>query len=480
MPSILGLSGYKLAFVHHQAFLEGAPLIARILSPQIHICWEYRRLGTFGKCSGTGPTAPATTRNKAITMAKEAAATIDDDLLDGLQQARKKKPRYYALLGKGADVVGLIVQKKNINDGAVQKAKTECKGTLVIQGVCVGEGAELTFEVLGAEPSITTKKVKDFIQARTELNLKPQWSVVTQHSAVVDDDNPAAVAPEATPANVAPPVPPPAPPPTATPSQPTTGTAAQGLQARLKELLLKLKEVVTKAPAVRDGLLAISKPAADLVLKNDAAASPALDKLEQTLAAAEGYADQFVSLDPRYKEFLKGTSPDAAKVTAVMNYAAEQATAGAYDKGLAALKRVEPLLTGSATATEPASTSLKPLADRWRQARAAVAAELDGLRKSLLADEEVEADPRLRFVSAAAAEIPNLLPRTAAVDTALKSGASDQLLAAVSAYRKELDGAAGFGRLEGYADEQLGIKIAARSTLISALDEMESSLRNAS
>src|SRR4051794_38158547 len=106
-------------------------------------------------------------------MAKDAAAIIDEDLLDGLQQARKKKPRYYALFGKGADVVGLIVQKKNINDGAVQKAKAECKGTVVIQGVCVGEGAELTFEVLGAEPSITTKKVKDFIQARTELNLKP-------------------------------------------------------------------------------------------------------------------------------------------------------------------------------------------------------------------------------------------------------------------------------------------------------------------
>lgn len=415
-------------------------------------------------------------------MAKEAAATIDDDLLDGLQQARKKKPRYYALLGKGADVVGLIVQKKNINDGAVQKAKTECKGTLVIQGVCVGEGAELTFEVLGAEPSITTKKVKDFIQARTELNLKPQWSVVTQHSTVVDDDNPAAVAPEPTPANVAPPAPPPAPPPTATPAQPTTGTAAQGLQARLKELLLKLKDVVTKAPVVRDGLLALSKPATDLVLKNDAAASPALDKLEQTLAAAEGYADHFVLLDPRYQEFLKGNSPDAAKVTAVMNYAAEQAAAGAYDKGRAALNRVEPLLTGSATATatSPGSASLQSLADRWRQARAAVAAELEDLRKSLLADEEIEADPRLRFVSAAAAEIPNLLPRTAVVDTALKSGSPDQLLAAVQTYRKDLDAAAGFAKLEGYADEQLGTKITARSTLSSALTEIESSLRNAS
>src|SRR5436190_16928590 len=112
-----------------------------------------------------------------------------------------------------------------------------------------------------------------------------------------------------------------------------------------------------------------------------------------------------------------------------MTYAAEQATAGAYDKGLAALKRVEPLLTGSATATgaAPAAAALKPIADRWRQARAAVASELEDLRKSLLVDEEIEADPRLRFVRAAAAEIPNLLPRTAAVDAALGKGARDQL-----------------------------------------------------
>ena len=60
-------------------------------------------------------------------MAKEAT-TIDKDLYEGLQQARKKKPRFFALIAKGTEVVGLIVQKKIINDGVAQKAKSaDCR-----------------------------------------------------------------------------------------------------------------------------------------------------------------------------------------------------------------------------------------------------------------------------------------------------------------------------------------------------------------
>jgi len=121
-------------------------------------------------------------------MAKESVTTIDKELYEGLQQARKKKPRNYVLFAKGVEVVGLIVQKKAINEGAVQKAKADCKGSLIVRGTCSGEGVDLKFEVVGEEPSITPKKIKDFIAERTELALKPYWAVVTQLSAVVDDE----------------------------------------------------------------------------------------------------------------------------------------------------------------------------------------------------------------------------------------------------------------------------------------------------
>src|SRR5262245_22396482 len=123
-----------------------------------------------------------------------ATTTIDKDLYDGLQQARKKKPRYFALIAKGPDVVGLIVQKKAITDSLAQKTKSESKGNLIIQGVCRGEGVDLTFEVLGAEPSILPTKIKAFIDEQTELQLKPQWLVVQALTAVPDDDAPRPVA----------------------------------------------------------------------------------------------------------------------------------------------------------------------------------------------------------------------------------------------------------------------------------------------
>ncbi len=150
---------------------------------------------------------------------------IDDALYDGLQKA-KKNPRYYCVIAKGADVVGLCVQKKPINDAQAQNLKKELKGNLLIQGVCHVNGDDLTLEVLEAEPSTTTKKIKEFVNAQTKLTLKPRWSVVPQFSQVVDEDNqvPAAANPTTT---------------ASTSNQATTPTDSQNLQERLKSLVVR-------------------------------------------------------------------------------------------------------------------------------------------------------------------------------------------------------------------------------------------------
>ena len=51
------------------------------------------------------------------------------------------------------------MQKKKITDGAMNKAKSEAKGNAVINGVVVGSGTDLAFEVLDAEPSIKPVKL---------------------------------------------------------------------------------------------------------------------------------------------------------------------------------------------------------------------------------------------------------------------------------------------------------------------------------
>ena len=89
---------------------------------------------------------------------------LDPELVEGISLA-KKKPLSFALIAKGTEPVKLIIQKKVIKEGAIAKAKSTYKGNLVISGVCIGSGAQLEFQVVGEasdEPSIKTKKIKDF------------------------------------------------------------------------------------------------------------------------------------------------------------------------------------------------------------------------------------------------------------------------------------------------------------------------------
>lgn len=234
-------------------------------------------------------------------MAK-ANTTIDEELYDGLQQARKKKPRYFALITKGADVVGLIVQKKKINDGQAAKAKAEAKGSGVITGVCQGQGVELTFEVLDAEPTIKTIKIKEFINEQTDLALKPQWAVVKALTEVKEDD-------DAPPPTGKPPVEKVAP---ATPEQPVvsptsqvepeptskppTGDPLAELSAKLKALTPAVQTAIMASPVRKTELLGAVDAVKKLIKAEDAAGAQqsllTLAKLLSPSGASQSTAKQ--------------------------------------------------------------------------------------------------------------------------------------------------------------------------------------------
>ncbi len=213
-------------------------------------------------------------------MAK-ATATLDEDLLNGLQQARKKKPRYFAMITKGPDVVGLIVQKKRILEGQAQKAKVEFKGNQIIQGVCQGQGVELTFEVVEAEPSIKPIKIKEFINERTELTVKPQWAVVPALSEVKEiEEEVAADAPQqAAPPPVAPP-----------PAAPPDGDPLAALSAKMKQLTPAVQAAIVANSARKGELLAPVSAFQSQIKAKDAAGAQqslvAIAKLVKELAAA--------------------------------------------------------------------------------------------------------------------------------------------------------------------------------------------------
>ena len=114
-------------------------------------------------------------------------AALDEELIEGLKGA-KKSPRNFALIAKGVSPVKLLVQKKKFRDGELMKAKTEAKGNDVITGVLVASGSDFAFQVLGAEPSVKTTKLKELIAEQTEMTAKPRWEVVTTLTEVKEED----------------------------------------------------------------------------------------------------------------------------------------------------------------------------------------------------------------------------------------------------------------------------------------------------
>jgi hypothetical protein len=69
---------------------------------------------------------------------------LDEELAKELHVA-KKKPRNFAIIAKGTNVLKLLVDKKPIKEGASVKAKKACQGNAVV----TGDGPDLVFQVVG-------------------------------------------------------------------------------------------------------------------------------------------------------------------------------------------------------------------------------------------------------------------------------------------------------------------------------------------
>jgi hypothetical protein len=116
-----------------------------------------------------------------------AADEIDEELLLGIRQARRK-PRNFAIIAKGPEVLHVLISRKPIRTGAAQAAKRAFHGNAVYVGACYGgDGNEFIFEVVGEEPLIPEVKLKRFLVERTGLPLKPRF-VVTAEIGEIDDE----------------------------------------------------------------------------------------------------------------------------------------------------------------------------------------------------------------------------------------------------------------------------------------------------
>jgi len=99
------------------------------------------------------------------------------DLKAALMQARKK-PRYFAIIAKGPEVLALMVRKKQFTDSLLRAERREEGGKQVVEGICQGEGGtNLVFKVEGTAPKIKKSVLRKFISDETGLTLKPRFQL---------------------------------------------------------------------------------------------------------------------------------------------------------------------------------------------------------------------------------------------------------------------------------------------------------------
>jgi hypothetical protein len=236
-----------------------------------------------------------------------AVAELDKDLADELKVA-KKKPRNFAIIAKGPNVLKLLVSKKPIRPAEVMEAKKEVQGNAVVKGVVRGDGSELVFQVI-EKPSVDEAKLKKFITETTRLTLKPRFEAVSQLQEVDDDAADDALAADA-PAGggdaseaAAPEAPPPPPP----------GPSADQLIATLNKLSPAIKQAVADHP---DRKAEILKPVAAFQAHVKAGELPqAKEALLEVGALLKTLKAQSVGAPtppkPATEEELSGTVPPA-------------------------------------------------------------------------------------------------------------------------------------------------------------------------
>ncbi len=126
-------------------------------------------------------------------MAEKSEEKLSDETLAFLEDTRKGKPRRFAMICKGASVVGLVVYKK----GSVEKFKKEAKESgkgQFYHGVIEGKGREITFKLARADgfdsAPVKNMALKDFLTENSDSNFKPTFEIVDVLAQVLDEDDP--------------------------------------------------------------------------------------------------------------------------------------------------------------------------------------------------------------------------------------------------------------------------------------------------
>ena len=116
-------------------------------------------------------------------MAK--AATLDEDLVSGLKDAKSKRC-YFALVLKGSNDGGLIVSKSKVQPTEIADAKKKSGGTSLVSGFCSYKDGTYVFETADNAPATADQAVKNIAKRDAGMTVKAEFRLSNDPELLAD------------------------------------------------------------------------------------------------------------------------------------------------------------------------------------------------------------------------------------------------------------------------------------------------------
>ncbi len=414
---------------------------------------------------------------------------VNEDLKRSLSAA-KKRPHNFALVV--GHQLGLLLSKTKIGGAALKEKQLECGGGTIVRGRCFLEDGVMVFETANKVSSTFGPKIKKLIKDEVGLTLAVLLRQKEKVEEIEDDsdeteaedhaetalrpkakvkeiEDDEAEAEERVEAVRAPEVPKQAPPP--------TKPSIDG-EAIFKERLKKLMPTILEAEAAHPELKAeLGKMVAEAHAAAKANHLPEmkqqLEDLEGTVEAilrssrqsAEHVEHKWAGLQPSFDKAVElsrnASTGDDAILVALFKEFESQKKAKHWDDADAKLDQLAARVKSSLRtalakqeigAAGPNLVRYKTFRLRWAKAKSLAQSELQRVADDILADEDVQSDPRFPEFQAKALELPKLFPRfdhsledaldavDGATDPAEKAKAKQNAIKILAAYQKLVDG----------------------------------------
>lgn len=358
---------------------------------------------------------------------------VDADTKKFLEEVKKGKPRRFAMVCKGTNILSLVVYKKGSLEKYRKQAKEAGNGQFYF-GVVTGKGMDITFNLASSDgfdsaPGRDTV-LREFLKTEADLKCQPGYAIVNQLPDVPDEDEGAAAAPSVSSQPSA----------SAAPSVSSeTSSSADELALKLTESLKKIKPLIEDViarvpdskPIFQNKLTEVVSQIKQKELDSAKANLAELARLVKTYsverpanqaATGDDEASKFQalsqSLAPQLQDAIRMDATRGAKLSAIWELANQQFVSGNAASAWNALEKLGSTLatilsqrgspsttdSGSDVNTNDESTmgvvpwSLAPnFEDLWQQAKSrwediteAINGQLERLRSSLLASNDAD------------------------------------------------------------------------------------------